>query len=105
MESVSVGALVKVTGDGPDVDGIVFDVPSRTKVIVAVLEGARGPVLRAVQLKTLSERTEDSPGDHALRLLIRRTPPPVRTNASGTASAGHGSRGHTRGTMHRTTGR
>ncbi|MGD0454997.1 MAG: hypothetical protein ABSB69_15505 [Solirubrobacteraceae bacterium] len=105
MDSASVGGLVKVAGGGPELDGIVFDVPSRSKVIVAVVDGGRGPALRTVHPRTLTERTEEGPDDRALRLLIRRTPPPVRGNASGAATAGHGSRGHTRGTMHRTTGR
>jgi len=105
MEAASIGGLVKVAAGGPEQDAIVFDVPSRTKVIVAVLDGGRGPVLRTVHPKTLSERTEEGPDDHALRLLIRRTPPPIRGSSDGAAGIGHGSRGHTRGTMHRTTGR
>jgi hypothetical protein len=105
MESASIGGLVKVAGGGPELDGIVYDVPSRTKVIVAVVDGGRGPVLRSVHPKTLSERTQEGPDDHALRLLIRRTPPPLRGSSSGAAGIGHDSRGHTRGTMHRTTGR
>jgi hypothetical protein len=105
MESVSVGGLVKVVDGGPELDGIVFDLPSRSKVIVAVVDRGRGPVLRTVHPKTLTERTEEGPDDRALRLLIRRTPPPIRGSANGATAAGHGSRGHTRGTMHRTTGR
>jgi hypothetical protein len=103
--AASIGGLVKVADGGPERDGIVFDVPSRSKVIVAVIDGGRGPVLRSVNPKTLSERAEEGPDDHALRLLIRRTPPPIRGSASGVAGVAHGSRGHTRGTMHRTTGR
>ncbi len=105
MESTSVGELVKVADGGPELDGIVFDVPSRSKVIVAVVDRGRGPVLRTVHPKTLTERTEEGSDDRALRLLIRRTPPPARGNAGGGPAAGRGSRGHTRGTMHRTTGR
>jgi hypothetical protein len=103
--ATDIGGLVKVSASGPELNGIVFDVPSRSKVIVAVIDGGRGPVLRTVHPKTLSERTEESPDDRALRLLIRRTPPPARGSANGAAGIGHGSRGHTRGTMHRTTGR
>jgi len=105
MESTSTGELVKVSDGGPELDGIVFDVPSRTKVVVAVLDPNRGPALRTVHAKMLSERAEESPGDRALRMLIRRTPPPARGAASSAAGAGRGSRGHTRAAMHRTTGR
>jgi hypothetical protein len=106
VESTSIGGLVKVaSGGGSELDGIVFDIPSRSKVVVALVDSGRGPVLRTVHPKTLTERTEEGPDDRALRLLIRRTPTPVHGRASGGTSAGRGSRGHTRGTMHRTTGK
>jgi hypothetical protein len=105
METATLGALVKVSGDGPAVDGIVFDMPSNSKVVVAVVNRGRGPGFRTVHPRMLSERTEDGPDDRALRLLVRRTPPP--TAAAGRAGAGgpQGRSGHTRATMHRTTGR
>src|SRR5450755_4975243 len=78
MESTSVGELVKVAGGGPELDGIVFDAPSRSKVVVAVVEPGRGPVFRTVHPKSLTERTQEGPDDRALRLLVRRTPAPVR---------------------------
>jgi hypothetical protein len=105
MEPISAGELVKVSAERAELDGIVFDVPSRSKVVVAVLDRGRGPVFRTVHPKTLSERTEEGPDDHALRLLLRRTPPPVRGAARDGTAAGHGSPGHARGTMHRTTGK
>jgi hypothetical protein len=105
MEPMSAGELVKVAGDGPELDGILFDTPSRTKVVVAVVDPGRGPVFRTVHPKTLTERTEQGPDDRALRLLIRRTPPPVRATASGAGAAGRGSPGHIRQAMHRTTGK
>jgi hypothetical protein len=105
MEPVSAGALVKVAGGGPVLDGIVFDTPSDSKAVVAVVDPVRGPVFRTVHPKTLSERSEDGSDDRALRLLIRRTPPPVHGAARGGSIAGHGSPGHARGTMHRTTGK
>jgi hypothetical protein len=105
MESVSVGGLVKVAVGGPELDGIVFDIPSRSKVIVAIVDRGRGPVMRAVHPDALTERAEEGPDDRALRLLVRRTPLPARGNAGGSTATGRGSRGHTRGTMHRTTGR
>jgi hypothetical protein len=96
---------VTVAGSGPDVDGIVFDTPSASKVVVAVIEPGRGPVFRTVPAKTVSDRAEEGPADRALLLLIRRTPPPVRGGARDGAGAGRGRPGHTRATMHRTTGK
>jgi hypothetical protein len=104
MEPIRAGELVKVAGGGQEVDGIVFDTPSRSKVVVAVVDPGRGPVFRTVHAKTLAERSEEGPDDRALRLLVRRTPSPVRGVGGGTA-AGREARGHTRGTMHRTTGK
>jgi hypothetical protein len=105
MEQTSVGELVKVAGGGPELDGIVFDTPSRSKVVVAVVDPSRGPVFRAVHPRTLSERAQEGPDDRALWLLMRRTPPPIRGAARGETATGHGNRGHARGTMHRTTGK
>jgi len=96
---------VKVGGSGPELDGIVFDTPSHTKVVVAVIDPAKGPVFRSVHTDALSERTEEGPGDRALRLLIKRTPPPVHASVRGGSSGGRGRPGHTRGAAHRTTGR
>jgi hypothetical protein len=107
MEPVSTGELVKVAGGGPERDGIVFDIPSKSKVVVAIVDPGRGPVLRTVHPKLLSERSEEGSDDRALHLLIRRTPaPPARSPSGGAmAAAGRGSAGHARGTMHRTTGK
>src|SRR4051812_43258252 len=105
MDSISVGDLVSVVSQGPDLDGIVFDAPSASKVVVAVVDRARGPVFRTVHPDTLRERTEEGPDDKALRLLIRRTPPPVHGAARDGSSAGGRRAGHTRAATHRTTGR
>src|SRR5206468_12445372 len=105
MESIGAGDLVKVTDDGPELDGIVFDTPSSSKVIVAVIDPARGPVFRTVHPSTLTPRTEESRDDRALRLLIRRTPPPVHGAARAGSSGGPGRAGHPRGAAHRPTGR
>ena len=83
MEKLAIGDLVHVTGGGPALDGIVFDTPSRLKVVVAVVDPGRGPGFRTVQPETLTERETEGSDDAALRLLIRRTPPPVRGGASG----------------------
>src|SRR4051812_3052203 len=103
MESTSVGDLVRVATGGPDVDGIVFDVPSASKVVVAVVDRARGPMFRTVHPDTLSPRTEEGADDKALRLLIRRTPPPAHGAARGGSSGGGRRAGHTRGASHRPT--
>ena len=105
MEPASAGERVKVAGGGPQLDGIVFDTPSRSKVVVAVVEPDRGPVFRTVHPKTLIERTEESHSDRALRLLIRRTPPPIRRAARAGMAAGRHNPGHPRAAMHRTTGK
>jgi hypothetical protein len=105
MELTSTGDLVKVVGDGPALDGVVFDRPSSSKVVVAVMDRGRGPVFRTVHPKALTERTEEGPDDRALHLLIRRTPPAVRGAARGGAGIGRGRAGHTRTTGHRTTGK
>jgi hypothetical protein len=99
------GRLVKVADGGSVRDGIVFDKPSRSKVVVAVVDSGRGPVYRTVHPKSLTERTEEGADDAALRLLIRRTPPPVRGADAGGVGVGHRRAGHARGSMHRTTGK
>jgi hypothetical protein len=104
MEPASVGDLVRV-GGGPELDGIVFDLPSSTKAVVAVVDPVRGPVFRTVNLTTLTERTEAGPHDRALQLLIRRTPTPIRGGRGGATSGGGDRSGFKRGAMHRTTGR
>jgi hypothetical protein len=106
MESVDIGALVTVTGERGDTDGIVFDTPSRSKAVVAVMDAAKGPVFRTVHPRTLSEREAEGPADHALRLLMRRTPSNTKGNPrAGSTGAGHSSPGHTRATAHRATGK
>jgi hypothetical protein len=97
--------LVKVATGGPEIDGIVFDAPSKTKVVVAVIDPKRGPVLRTVHPDALSERTEEGPDDRALQLLIRRTPPLTRGASRSESQSGRARPGHARGAMHRTTGK
>jgi hypothetical protein len=105
MEHTRTGDLVTLVGDGPKLDAIVFDLPSRTKVVVAVIDPQRGPVFRTVDPDNLVARAEEGADDHALRMLIRRTPTPVHGSARAAAGAGHGRAGHARSTMHRTTGK
>ncbi|HUO71026.1 MAG TPA: hypothetical protein VMU39_09635 [Solirubrobacteraceae bacterium] len=105
MEATSVGQLVKVADRGAARDGIVFDLPSHLKVVVAVVDPRRGPVFRTVHPKTLAERAEEGPDDPALRRLLRRTPLPARGGARGGAGAGPGRAGYTRAATHRTTGK
>jgi hypothetical protein len=105
VETIAIGDLVSVAGVGPVLDGIVFDRPSRVKVVVAVVDPGRGPVFRTVHPETLSERADAGSDDPALRLLIRRTPPPVHSAARDGGTRGKGSAGFTRGASHRPTGR
>jgi hypothetical protein len=105
MDSPAIGALVTLTGEHADTDGIVFDNPSRSKTVVAVIDPARGPVFRSVNPNVLSEREAEGPADKALRLLMRRTPSPTKGNPRAGSTQGHGSAGHTRATAHRATGK
>ena len=102
-EERRLGELVRVADGGREIDGIVFDLPSRSKVVVAVMDPRRGPVFRTFPSKSVSERTKDGPNDQALRLLIRRTPEPAQDAARGGGRAGGGRRGFTRAATHRTT--
>jgi len=105
MEPAYGGELVNVAGGGAGSHGIVFDTPSRSTVVVAVVAPGRGPVFRTVHPGALTERTQESPDDAALRLLIRRTPPPAHGADGGGIGIGRRHAGHTRGSMHRTTGK
>ena len=101
----TIGELVTVAGAGRPLDGIVFDTPSRSKVVVAVMDPDRGPLFRTVNPSTLTPREQEGSDDRALRLLVRRTPPPVRGSARGTVAGGHRRSGFTRGATHRPTGK
>jgi hypothetical protein len=105
METLLEGQLVTVAREGGALDGIVFDTPSPVKVIVAVTDPARGPVLRPFHRGALSERTEANDQDDALRALIRRTPSTQRGGKGAGGGGVQGRRAHTRAATHRTTGR
>ena len=105
MDAPMPGQLVKVATGGPVLDGIVFDTPSRSKVVVAVVDADRGPVLRTFQADALSERDEEGPDDRALHLLLRRTPAPGRSGSRGGVDGGRPRQGHARGAAHRPTGK
>jgi hypothetical protein len=105
MDVLRVGDLVTVATGGPEIDGIVGDVPSNAKVVVAVMDRTRGPVLRTVARTALTERTEAGPDDRDLLLLVRRTPASARAGARGTGGRGQARVGHTRAASHRPTGR
>jgi hypothetical protein len=106
MQSPEPGDRVSVTDDNGAIrDGIVFEVPSRTKVIVALADPRRGPVFRTVRPQALSERDADGPHEPALHLLIRRTAPPARGGGAAATGIGHRQDAHTRAAMHRTTGK
>jgi len=105
MDALRAGQLVTVATGGPELDGIVFDVPSPQKLVVAVVDAQRGPVLRTVAVDTVSEREEAGPRDAALQGLIRRTPPAARGAGAAGKGAVQARRGHVRGAAHRSTGR
>jgi hypothetical protein len=105
MEQIAAGDLVKVDTAGPQIDGIVFDVPSASKVVVAMMDRKRGPVMRTVPRAALVDRAEAGRDDRALQLLVRRTPPPVHAAARGGSGPGQQRAGHARAAMHRTTGK
>jgi len=60
VEQIAAGDLVKVSTAGPQIDGIVFDLPSASKVVVAVMDRDRGPVMRTVPRTALTERCNSS---------------------------------------------
>lgn len=105
MDAVSAGELVKVADGSTELDGLVFDRPSSSKVIVAVVDPTRGPLFRTVNPNTLTEREQEGPNDRVLRLLVRRTPPPPNALARGTTRGGQRRAGFARGATHRPTGR
>ncbi len=105
MKPAAAGDLVKVSGGSTELDGIVFDTPSSSKVVVAVVDPTRGPLFRTVNPNTLTERAEEGPHDRALRLLVRRTPPPIHDAARGPKRGGQSRSGYQRSAMHRTTGK
>src|SRR5690348_13173685 len=104
METVAIGDLVSVAGVGAPRDGIVYDTPSPSKVVVAVVDPRRGPGFRTVDRKTLTEREKEGSHDPALRLLIRRTPPAGHGTPRVGGTGRKGRAGFTRGATHRPTG-
>jgi hypothetical protein len=106
MATPEPGELVRIAAGGPPLDGIVFDVPSHTKVIVAVVDRTKGPVFRTVDPSTVTAREAPGSQDAPLRALIRRTPLPNRSSGRGGESGGTGgAAGFKRGAAHRATGR
>jgi hypothetical protein len=106
MEQTAAGELVRVTSvGGRETDAIIFDATGGAKVVVALVDRVKGPVLRSVALSALSAREEAGADDRALRALIRRTPHGVRGAAHAGASGAGPSAGHQRATGHRTTGK
>jgi hypothetical protein len=105
MTSLREGELVTVVGDREERDGIVFQIPSKSKVVVAVTDAARGPVMRTFHPGTLTARSEAGADDEALRRLIRRTPSIGRGEPGRASGPGNGRRGHMRSPAHRATGR
>jgi hypothetical protein len=105
VDVITVGELVSVAGVGPVLDGVVFDTPSSSKVVVALVDPKRGPLFRTVSPTTLTAREQEGPHDRALHQLIRRTPSPAHGAARAAAGSPGGRSGFKRGAMHRTTGK
>ena|SRR5690348_10369723 len=103
-DPLSTNDLVSIDTGGPLLDAIVFDVPSHNKVVVAVVDPVRGPVLRTVSPDELRERTDAGAQDKALQLLMRRTPAPTHGKSRGAKGGGHGRSGFSRPTSHRKVG-
>src|SRR4051812_49517508 len=76
MEQIAAGDLVKVATTGPQIDGIVFDVPSASKVVVAVVDRGRGARVRPVSRPAPADPAGAGADDRAPQLPLRRTPPP-----------------------------
>ena len=96
---------MKVADGNAQLDGLVFDRPSSAKVVVAVVDPTRGPLFRTVNPGAVTPREEEGPNDRALRLLVRRTPPPPGSVAHGATRGAQRRAGFSRGPAHRATGR
>jgi ribosomal protein S17 len=105
MSALRHGDLVTVTETGPAQPGIVFDVPSNLKVVVALRDPKRGPVFRTVHPRTITVREEAAGDDPLLQRLIRRTPVPSGKRVGGGQSGQAARAAHTRAAGHRTTGK
>ena len=66
------GTLVTVATGGPPIDAIVMSVPSPAKVVVALVDPKKGPVLQTVARDAVTEREAEGKHDPALKALIRR---------------------------------
>lgn len=105
MDAAAPGDLVTVADGSAQLDGLVFDRPSNSKVVVAVVDPTRGPLFRTVNPDAVTPREQEGPNDRALRLLVRRTPPPPSAVSHGASRGAQRRAGFTRGPAHRATGR
>lgn len=105
MEPFEVNQLVKVSTGGPASDGIVVEIPSSHKIVVAVVDAQKGPIFKTFAPEALSEREDEGPQDAVLHALIRRNPGTTRGGARSGGGAVRGSRGHAPTASHRTTGK
>jgi hypothetical protein len=99
MKPLREGQLVTVADGDARLDGIVFHVESFLKAEVVVPDGEGGGSFRTAHRKELGERTTEGEHDETLRKLIKR----ASSGSRGGRGVG-GSRGHTRGADHRSTG-
>ena len=104
-ETFRPGALVTVATGGPLIDAIVVSRPSPQKAIVAMVDAAKGPVLRPVAVTALAERGAEGPQDKTLHNLIRRSGHALGAGPHDGAGSVRGRRGHARTAMHRRAGK
>jgi hypothetical protein len=104
-ETFAPGDLVTVATGGPLLDAIVVERPSPQKAIVAVVDAAKGPVMRSVSVDVLAEREAEGPHDKALHSLIRRSQHAFGGGPRGGGGGVQGSRGFGRAAMHRREGK
>jgi hypothetical protein len=105
MKSFHEGQLVTVLGESEELEGIVVHAPSLVKVEVVVPDADSGAVFRTLHPKRLKTRSEAGEHDDALRRLIRRTASAGRAGLRTGPRGGHGRRGHSQASGHRTTGK
>jgi hypothetical protein len=105
MRSFHEGQLVTLVGERQELDGIVVYAPSLVKIEVVVADAEGGPMFRLAHPKKLRDRITPGEHDDALRRLIRRTASAGRAGPRSGPGAGHGRRGHSHASFHRTTGK
>src|SRR4051794_41806327 len=90
MEPTGTTDQVTVATGSARIDGIVADLPSASKAVVAVMDRRRGPGLRTGPPAALTRRGGAGPAHPAPRRLGRPAAPPARGGAPGGPPGGKG---------------